>query len=1759
MSDLPSARPANPSLLGFSLSLLPAHEQELLRYLAPLTSFDEEIVSDVAPRGEPGDRTTLASLAGYPFVLKVRDRPGRYRIRDDMRRVLLDSWWDGQPSGAVPPDLAALCKRLAGRLQRRPDTDPAEVVGLRLFAAPQDALAQWEDLYAAADKRFDLVRCRFLIGMLSWMAAVDPEVDAAREEYQAYVEARSLWTDDWYQTGTFLLPEASGRAFESLLRDDKNRVLELQGSGGFGKTMHIRWLIARRCVPADAHIPCARIDFDAVDPIAATREPYLVLLAMADQLDRQMPGDTFGKLVRTYSADLVRLYRRVPAATIPTREMRDSPGEQARASAADKVLRSFAGRLAEISDDEPPVVLILDTLEVPLHLPDTPRGPAAKPLLTALAEVQKAPAVRLVLSGRYEIPEEIRKLFPDAREPFVLPKFSPGEARAYLTGKRHVARDDLVDATVQAADGTPFSLALLADLIEEDPAISPGTIAEYRGAEYAYLIERVVKRISEQPVRWVLRYAAVPRRFDYDFVRDVLWPRVREEMSGKGGLDRPARDDIPHEHGEDDLWAVGELPPDDEQAVRQVWDQVRRYASGSSWISPDDADPDALRLQAEVVRPLRELLSENEIFWVLHRDAAEYFLARAAAEAARRDGAPGEIPRDRQAEYLREAVFHRFQFEGDAASRWWEEQVHAADGPVARRALTRELSRGREFADREGRPVPWARGGTLVSEHTLQQARLEFCIASAELATIRALLWPQDPLWQDASDALERLQRGPADTLPAGRVALARAAVTLGARRLGDVLDDLGVALESEDVSPRERLWLAVLNAGRLTAAGSAGVDVSLQRATELEHYALEERDVRGVLATFVAQRLRQRGLFDEAITVYVAAVEEGLGNDENFRLLESATRSSVGDTETARSVAAKITASGSALSPLAQVYEARCLRRQQAFGPSLAVARGALAAVEATRDATPLSTLVRGTALLEIGRIEASLLRIVSARAAFADALRAFGDAGDAESTASCYLQEALLVLDGLGNLKATGVALDYADRVAPGGGDVALLAQLTRAELAHCLGDETGAAAILDGVWPTDEGAALPTRVAVTALIGIAVGRPRDRDRYVEQLAKSLGQITPPIARLPFLTRAIRCQPLMPQSKGAKQLRAAVIPPHGWDAELDSLAPSDRPTLRLRAAALARLLGDRDEAGELLQAAWRETRDKEEPLVGLLEILRLARQLGLADLISEAGPTATASARSQAREFPLLAAVTVVEYLEAARETRAELPEDPATACSQAEQWLDQGGLSAEAWRARLAKLFADTSAPDEATAMSYRQAAVQLYTAAGNVQAAEEVQSRITGPGGRGGPSWPGLTVDLSLSKRTVDRKVAGGRFRLLPRIQTVYPGSLQDLIPTWLQAAGTEPYPPELPDAIVGQWPEFKSALAELIDVTELARRLPRSPEQPDLAVRIKDGALQPLPWELAVSKKHDDRPLFEEFRRAYRQSAHAAPDTRLVRVVQAGLNLFGSSLQVDGVSGPDTANALRALESNQDPASIRAEDPVTVQRLHKALLEGARPGAVIVQPAPSEGPQFGSLVERRYDQAGFGACTVSQAHVPSLIVLLLASPPPVIVHVVGGLVATAGMTAVDLQASAPGWGSPDQAGLLTAADLDLALRAVSRDWPAPVVVLDVPAPSGLREIADQMLLRNSFAGDLFALGAARAVVATGLAGRKSGDLARSVLLEGLAHGDAIGDVIQRMRRQAPSSGFGRFDKSAAFAATALWTNDPSMRLPAPGRT
>ena len=577
------------------------------------------------------------------------------------------------------------------------------------------------------------------------------------------------------------------------------------------------------------------------------------------------------------------------------------------------------------------------------------------------------------------------------------------------------------------------------------------------------------------------------------------------------------------------------------------------------------------------------------------------------------------------------------------------------------------------------------------------------------------------------------------------------------------------------------------------------------------------------------------------------------------------------------------------------------------------------------------------------------------------------------------------------------------------------------------------------------------------------------------------------------------------------------------------------------------------------MLRVALEEIRGEEEPLADLLEVLRLARRLRAADLVTEAGRIAMVSADSHAGEYPLLAAAAIIEYLEATMETDAEPVADPAALCSQAEGWLDRGGLSAEAWRARLAELYARTTPASDVMA-AYFEAAVLLYDAAGDGQQAERVQSQVAGTGARLVPSRPRVGVDLMLAQGDVRSKPESWRVRLRPRFLRVPMDPLRRAIYEWVQAPGADSYPPQLPDMMVGRWPELRSSLAELLAAGEPTKRLRRHEEEPpDLSFRIHAGVLQPLPWELAASKKHPGAPLSPIS--GAPSGSRIGPTFRRTRgwcgwssrTQRARLERFRST----GLVGPDTAKALRTHSENPEAPGTRADDPETVQRLHKARLQGARPGVIVVRPGAAEGqrptcrgtPLRPRRLRRQHGRPG----------------AVLRSSRRRSRRTTTRHRARRGWPGSPYRRDSnrpagrrPGLGRPGRGLPADRRRSRSCLPGGPADWPAPVVVLDVPAPTGQREVADQMLPRDCFAADLFALGGSRAVVVTGLADRKTADLVQDVLLEGLARGEAIGDVVQRMR-QAPPSSFDRFESAAPYAGTALWCNDPSLRLPTLGGT
>src|SRR5439155_7942024 len=149
---------------------------------------------------------------------------------------------------------------------------------------PARAKQIFEREFEAADNRFDLPRCHDLIEVLRERQTIlHNELETQFKEQVAYLTARGDWADDYFRTARYLERPVTRRAIDNLLLPDRDQpsaewMLQLHARGGMGKTIFLRWLVARHCIPR--RIPCARIDFD--DP-RAPREPWRVLSQLAYQ------------------------------------------------------------------------------------------------------------------------------------------------------------------------------------------------------------------------------------------------------------------------------------------------------------------------------------------------------------------------------------------------------------------------------------------------------------------------------------------------------------------------------------------------------------------------------------------------------------------------------------------------------------------------------------------------------------------------------------------------------------------------------------------------------------------------------------------------------------------------------------------------------------------------------------------------------------------------------------------------------------------------------------------------------------------------------------------------------------------------------------------------------------------------------------------------------------------------------------------------------------------------------------------------------------------------------------------------------------------------------------------------------------------------------------------------------------------------------------------------------------------------------------
>jgi hypothetical protein len=129
--------------------------------------------------------------------------------------------------------------------------------------------------------------------------------------------------------------------------------------------------------------------------------------------------------------------------------------------------------------------------------------------------------------------------------------------------------------------------------------------------------------------------------------------------------------------------------------------------------------------------------------------------------------------------------------------------------------------------------------------------------------------------------------------------------------------------------------------------------------------------------------------------------------------------------------------------------------------------------------------------------------------------------------------------------------------------------------------------------------------------------------------------------------------------------------------------------------------------------------------------------------------------------------------------------------------------------------------------------------------------------------------------------------------------------------------------------------------------------------------------------------------------------------------------------------------------------------------------------------------------------------------------------------------------------------------VSVSDLDRAFARLPAGVDPPLVVLEADGPVSPTEAGRQLLLRNLFANELFALGSVQAVVALGMeTGARDG---RARFLRALARGDSVVEAIDAVRLGWwASSQKGGLKPGVPEEAVALWSNLPGYALPRTGK-
>lgn len=656
--------------------------------------FDEPMLAVLLPEQTAEERSRL--LDELLELARIEFAPGkeRFRVPERHRGELVQNWWSGSRREeflAVSERLVEYCSERAKAAPNTNGRDEWRIEQLYHLVAVKPGRAMslmknWFD--RAVEDKFDLNQgYRWLLPLeerRDWLAQLEagrkpsPDWTGELDRLREYLSARYFWSEAWYKTINYLPRDYLKKELETFFTVSGKAqpwLLNLHAPSGRGKTATIDWLLARYAVPKG--FVCARFDFD---PLGTS--------------ERQDIFEQPEKLLITLSQNLNAQRSRKIEAFQRQDELRTDP-----IGAFTLVLReTYAERM---------LVIFIDTLEVLLDDAPDP-GVALTRLLELFRRVREGDIggggstpgytnLRVVLSGKQPLGDQYAAQLQAAlgatsagrKKGTSLPileveiaGFSREEGREYLRDKRklsdHESRliDPILDQATKASASeqtnpvlgtlgeiTPLKLALYADLVKEEPNITPETILKTNQIDLAYVVNRILKHIENPVLHWLLRYGVIFRRLDADAAQ-VLLPFLEKAQAGSDDLDNPDFDP------EEIRGVLAQVRQPNAQPVGEIGtllEQLTRY----SWVSRQG---DVVRFHPEVNRTLLQIIARQPIFKLLQEGAFQHFVSRAENTSAPQQ----------KADYLREALYHGFQL-GSAGAQYWREQFErfrSGPGPL---------------------------------------------------------------------------------------------------------------------------------------------------------------------------------------------------------------------------------------------------------------------------------------------------------------------------------------------------------------------------------------------------------------------------------------------------------------------------------------------------------------------------------------------------------------------------------------------------------------------------------------------------------------------------------------------------------------------------------------------------------------------------------------------------------------------------------------------------------------------------------------------------------------------------------------------------------------------------------------------------------------------------------------------------------------------------------------------------------------------